>query len=105
MLTPLGKKDCWHLTSRETVAPGEVWEGKLRSEYIASPINGSIDRLGTDEALLAVAAGMVGGGANLQQAGYVALSAAILESQQLGHHPLDGHALRELLGTRPEIND
>ncbi len=104
LLTPLGKKGLLAFDQRETVAPGEVWEGKLRSEYIASPINGSIDRLGTDEALLAVAAGMVGGGANLQQAGYVALSAAILESQQLGHHPLDGHALRELLGTRPEIN-
>jgi hypothetical protein len=35
----------------------------------------------------------------------VALAAAILEARQLGHLPLDGHALRELLSARPELND
>jgi hypothetical protein len=62
-----------------------------------------VDRLGSEEAMLAVAAGMLGGGANVHQAAYVALAAAILEGRQMGHVPLDGHALRELLGARPEL--
>lgn len=105
MLTPLGKKGLLAFDQPEAVNPGEAWEGKLRSEYLASPINGTIDRLGAEEAMLAVAAGMMGGGANIHQAAYVALAAAILESRQLGHFPLDGHALRELLGARPELNE
>ena len=105
MLTPLGKKGLMTFDHREGVAPGEAWEGKLRSEYLASPINGTVDRLGADEAMLATAAGMVGGGANVQQAAYVALTAAILESRQMGHLPLDGHALRELLVARPELSE
>jgi rfaE bifunctional protein nucleotidyltransferase chain/domain len=105
LLTPLGKKGLLAFDQRETVHPGEAWEGKLRSEYLASPINGTIDRLGAEEAMLAVAAGMMGGGANIHQAAYVALAAAILEARQLGHFPLDGHALRELLTARPELND
>jgi rfaE bifunctional protein nucleotidyltransferase chain/domain len=105
LLTPSGKKGLLAFDQRETAAPGEAWEGKLRSEYLASPINGTIDRLGSEEALLAVAAGMIGGGASVHQAAYVALAASILEARQLGHIPLDGHTLRELLGARPELND
>jgi rfaE bifunctional protein nucleotidyltransferase chain/domain len=105
LLTPLGKKGLLAFDARESVAPGEAWEGKLRSEYLASPINGIVDRLGTDEALLAVAAGMLGGGANVHQAAYVALAAAVLEGRQAGHFPIDGHELRQLLDNRPELAD
>ncbi len=105
ILMPLGRKGLLAFDARETVAAGEAWEGKLRSEYLASPINGVVDRLGTDEALIAVAAGMMGGGANLHQAAYVALAASILEARQLGHLPLDGHELRTLLDGRPELAD
>jgi rfaE bifunctional protein nucleotidyltransferase chain/domain len=104
LLTPLGKKGLLVFDQREAVATGEAWEGKLRSEYLASPINGTIDRLGSEEAMLAVSAGMVGGGANVHQAAYVALFGSILEARQLGHQPLDGHTLRELLTARPELN-
>ncbi len=105
LLTPLGKKGLLAFDALQHPTPGESWEGKLRSEYLASPINGTIDRLGTEEALLAVAAGMLGGGANLHQAAYVALTASILEGRQLGHLPLDGHELRQLLENRPELAD
>lgn len=105
LLMPLGKKGLLAFDARETVAPGEAWEGKLRSEYLASPINGTIDRLGSEEALLAVAAGLIGAGGNLHQAAYVGLAASILESRQLGHLPLDGHELRQLLDNRPELAD
>jgi rfaE bifunctional protein nucleotidyltransferase chain/domain len=105
LLTPLGRKGLLVFDQSEAVAPGEAWEGKLRSEYLATPLNGSIDRLGAEEALLAIAAGMLGGGANAHQAAYVALAASILESRQMGHHPLDGHALRELLQSRPELGE
>ena len=57
LLTPLGKKGLLVFDQRESDAPGEAWEGKLRTEYLASPVNGAIDRLGADEAMLAVAAG------------------------------------------------
>lgn len=103
LLTPSGKKGLLAFDHREAVAPGEAWEGKLRSEYLASPLTGTVDRLGSDEALLAIAAGMLGGGANVHQAAYVALAASILEARQLGHHPLDGHTLREVLSSRPEL--
>ncbi len=103
LFTPSGKKGLLAFDQREAVAPGEAWEGKLRSEYLASPINGTIDRLGSDEALLAIAAGMLGGGANIHQAAYVALAASILESRQMGQQPLGGHTLRELLSARPEL--
>jgi rfaE bifunctional protein nucleotidyltransferase chain/domain len=103
LLTPLGKKGLLAFDAREVVAPGEAWEGKMRSEYLASPINGIVDRLGTEEALLAVAAGMLGGGATVHQAAYVALAAAMLEGRQAGHHPLDGHEMRQLLDNRPEL--
>ncbi|HEY4329952.1 MAG TPA: adenylyltransferase/cytidyltransferase family protein [Phycisphaerae bacterium] len=105
LFTPLGKKGLLAFDQREAALPGEAWEGKLRSEYLASPLNGTIDRLGSDEAMLAIAAGMLGGGANIHQAAYVALAAAILESRQMGHQPLDGHTLRELLESRPELGE
>ncbi len=109
LLTPSGKKGLLAFDQREpTTPPGtpaEAWEGKLRSEYLASPLNGTIDRLGADEALLAIAAGMLGGGANIHQAAYVALAASILEARQMGHQPLDGHALRQLLESRPELGE
>jgi rfaE bifunctional protein nucleotidyltransferase chain/domain len=106
LLTPLGKKGLMTFDARESVAPGEAWEGKLRSEYLASPIqNGGVDRLGAEEAMLAVASGMVAGGANLQQAAYVALAAAVLQSRQLGHLAIGGHELRELLDGRAELAD
>ncbi|HUO08285.1 MAG TPA: adenylyltransferase/cytidyltransferase family protein [Phycisphaerae bacterium] len=103
LLTPLGKKGLLAFDSLQHPLPGESWEGKLRSEYLASPVNGTIDKLGTEEALLAIAAGMLGGGANLHQAAYVALTASILEARQLGHLPLDGHELRQHLEARPEL--
>lgn len=103
LLTPLGKKGLLAFDQREAVTPGEAWEGKLRSEYLASPINGSTDRLGAEEALLAIASGMLGGGANVHQAAYVALAASILEARHMGHQALDGHTLRELLASRPEL--
>jgi hypothetical protein len=105
LLTPVGKKGLLAFDQRETVAPGEAWEGKLRSEYLANPTNGTVDRLGSDEAMLAVAAGMMGGGANVHQAAYVALSASILEARQMGHQPLDGHTLRETLEGRAELGE
>jgi rfaE bifunctional protein nucleotidyltransferase chain/domain len=105
LLTPLGKKGLLAFDQRESSGPGDAWEGKLRSEYLASPINGSIDRLGAEEALFAIAAAMLGGGANTHQAAYVALAASIIETRQMGHHPLDGHGLRQLLESRPELND
>ena len=105
LLMPLGKKGLLAFDAREASTANEAWEGRLRSEYLASPVNGTIDRIGADEALLAIAAGMIGGGANLHQAAYVALAAAILESRQLGHLPLDGHELRQLLDNRPELVD
>jgi len=103
LLTPVGKKGLLAFDQRETVAAGEAWEGKLRSEYLASPINGTVDRLGSEEALLAVAAGMLGGGANIHQAAYTALAASVLVSRQMGQLPIDGHTLRELLESRPEL--
>jgi len=106
MLMPLGKKGLLAFDAQEVGTAGQAWEGKLRSEYLASPFNGhttGIDRLGFDEALLAVAAGMLGGGGNVHQAAYVALAGAILESRQMGHHPLDGHELRQILDGRAEL--
>ncbi len=103
LLTPLGKKGLLAFDAREAAEAGAAWEGKLRSEYLSSPVNGTMDRLGTEEALLAIATGMLAGGANLQQAAYVALAGAILEGRQLGHVPLDGHGLRESLERRPEL--
>jgi hypothetical protein len=103
LLTPLGKKGLLAFDCQEMVKPGEAWEGKMRSEYLASPINGTIDKLGSEEALLAIASGMLGGGANLHQAAYVALAGAILEGRQMGHVPLDGHELRQLLEGREEL--
>jgi hypothetical protein len=103
LLTPLGRKGLLAFDSRETAEAGGAWEGRLRSEYLSSPVNGTIDRLGAEEALLAIAAGMLAGGANLQQAAYVALAGSILEGRQLGHIPLDGHELRQSLEHRPEL--
>ncbi|MCL2648210.1 MAG: PfkB family carbohydrate kinase [Phycisphaerales bacterium] len=106
LLTPLGKKGLLAFDGREAVEPGAAWEGKLRSEYLSSPppsVNGIMDRLGAEEALLAIASGMLAGGANLQQAAYVALAATILEGRQLGHVALDGHELRESLERRNEL--
>ena len=105
LFTPLGKKGLLAFDQSAAIVPGEAWEGKLRSEYLASPLNGTIDRLGSEEALLAVAAGMLGGGANIHQAAYVALAASILEASQMGHQCLDGHALRQILETRPELSE
>jgi rfaE bifunctional protein nucleotidyltransferase chain/domain len=103
LLTPLGKKGLLIFDQSAPVAEGDAWEGKLRSEYLASPVNGTTDRLGTEEAMLAVAAAMMGGGANVHQAAYVALAAAVLEARQMGHLPLDGHSLRQMLEARPEL--
>ena len=105
LLTPLGKKGLLVFDQRTATGPEDAWEGKLRTEYLANPFNGTIDRLGTDEAMLAIAAGLLGGGANTHQAAYVALAASILEARHMGHHPLDGHALRELLALRPELQE
>lgn len=105
LLTPLGKKGLMAFDAIEDVKPGEAWEGKMRSEYLASPVNGTIDRLGSEEAMLAIAAGMLGGGANLHQAAYVSLAGAILEGRQMGHVPLDGHELREMLDGRGELGE
>ena len=103
LLTPLGKKGLLVFDQSEPVAEGDAWEGKLRSEYLASPVNGTTDRLGAEEAMLAVASGMLGGGANVHQASYVALAAAVLEARQMGHQALDGHSLRQMLESRPEL--
>ena len=102
MLTPLGKKGLLAFDGREATVRGEAWEGKLRSEYLASSLQGAgggIDRLGAEEAMLAVSRWMLAGGANLQQAAYVALAGAMLESRQLGQTAIGGHgAAGELLG-------
>jgi len=103
LLTPLGKKGLLAFDCREPTTPDSTWEGKLRSEYLSTPTPTTLDRLGTEEALLAISSGMLAGGANLQQAAYVALAAAILESHHLGHIPLDGHELRETLEHRNEL--
>lgn len=103
LLTPLGKKGLLAFDQSAPVAAGEAWEGKLRSEYLATLLNGTVDRLGSEEAMLATASAMLGGGANTHQAAYVALTASIIQARQMGHHPLDGHALRQLLESRPEL--
>jgi rfaE bifunctional protein nucleotidyltransferase chain/domain len=115
LLMPLGKKGLMTFDAPDPAAfaNSAAWEGKLRSEYLASPINGTIDRLGTDEALLATAAALLSAApthapntpANLQQAAYAALLASILQSRTPGHAPLDGHELRTLLDNRPELAD
>lgn len=105
LLLPLGRKGVLAFDERADVKPDEPWEGKLRSEYLASTLNGAIDRLGFDEALLAIAGGMIGAGANLHQAAYVGLAAAVLESRQMGHQPLDGHELRQHLESRHELKN
>jgi len=104
MIMPLGKKGLLTFDAREDSAPQDSWDRKLRSEYLAAPFNGTVDRLGTDEALLALSAGMLNVGANVQQAAYVALAASMLESRQIGHHPLDPTELRTLIETRPELS-
>lgn len=103
LLMPLGKKGLLAFDGLQGGKPDEAWEGRLRSEYLASPINGVLDRLGFDEALLAVAGGLVGSGANVHQAAYVGLAAAVYEARQLGHVPVDGHELRQFLEQRPEL--
>jgi bifunctional ADP-heptose synthase (sugar kinase/adenylyltransferase) len=105
LLTPLGKKGLLIFDQSAPAAAGDAWEGKLRSEYLASPINGTTDRLGAEEAMLAVAAAMLGGGANVHQSSYVALAAAVLEARQMGHQALDGHSLRQMLEARPELSE
>jgi rfaE bifunctional protein nucleotidyltransferase chain/domain len=112
LLMPLGKKGLMTFDAPDAAAFGKdtPWEGKLRSEYVASPINGTVDRLGSDEALLATAAALLSapsgaGAANLHQAAYTALLASILTSRHAGHAPLDGHELRTLLESRPELAD
>ena len=100
LLVPVGRKGLLCFDQQKEQASGAAWEGNLRSEYLASPINGLVgggDRLGFEEALLAIAAGMTGAGANTQQAAFVALAAAVMEARQSGHQPLDGHELREAL--------
>src|SRR5690349_14669327 len=92
LFTPLGKKGLLAFAPSAPVTPDEAWEGKLRPEHLATPSNGTIARLGSDDAMLAVASGMLGGGANIHQAAYVALAASILEARQMGHQSLDGHA-------------
>jgi bifunctional ADP-heptose synthase (sugar kinase/adenylyltransferase) len=106
LITPLGKKGLLAFDAREAVKEGEAWEGKLRSEYLAAGggIEG-VDRLGSEEAMLAVAAGMLAGGANVQQAAYVALAAAMLEARQMGHLAIGGHELRQMLDGRAELAD
>jgi rfaE bifunctional protein nucleotidyltransferase chain/domain len=103
LLVPLGKRGllCFdHFLN----APADAgWEGKLRSEYLASPVNGAVDKLGCLEALLAVSGALIGAGANVHQAAYVGLAASILEGRQMGHQPIDGHELRQLLESRPEL--
>jgi len=102
LLVPLGKRGLLCFDQRRDNA-SDSWEGKLRSEYLASPVNGAVDKLGCQEALLAVAGALLGAGANIHQAAYVGLAASILEGRQLGHQPLDGHELRQLLESRPEL--
>ena len=103
LLMPMGKKGLMCFDNRENTKPEEAWEGRMRSEYLASPINGTMDRLGCEEALLAVAGAVVGAEGNLHQAAYVGLAASILEGRQVGHNPLDGHELRQLIESRPEL--
>jgi bifunctional ADP-heptose synthase (sugar kinase/adenylyltransferase) len=97
LLMPSGRKGLFCFDVHPNAAEAVGWEGKLRSEYLSNQANGSIDKLGCQEALLAVAAAMLGSGANIHQAAYVALAASIIESRQPGHQPLDGHELRQML--------
>lgn len=103
LLVPQGKKGLLCFDAREDVKTGDSWEGKLRSEYLANIGNGTIDRLGFEEALLAIAGAITGAGGNTHQAAYAGLGAAILQSRSPGHTPLDGHELRQLLESRPEL--
>jgi len=109
---PLGKKGLLCFDQRQDHAANTPWEGLLRSEYLASPsTNGgldpnsliSVDRLGFDEALLAIAAAALGAGGNTHQAAYLGLAAALLEARSPGHIPLGGHELQQLLQSRPEL--
>jgi rfaE bifunctional protein nucleotidyltransferase chain/domain len=103
LLMPLGKKGLLAFDGYEPNAPDQAWEGRLRSEYLASFTNGLIDRLGFDEALLAVSGALTAAGANVHQSAYIGLAAALHESRQMGHLPVDGHELRQLLESRPEL--
>jgi hypothetical protein len=105
LLVPSGKKGLLCFDNAMPTGAGEAWEGKLRSEYIANPTNGVIDKLGADEALLAVAGGLLGAGANVHQAAYVGLAAGIQETHAVGHAPLDGHAIKQCLAGRGELSD
>ncbi len=105
LLVPSGKKGLLCFDQAKISAPGEAWEGKLRSEYLANPTNGVIDKLGTDEALLAITGGMLGAGASVHQAAYVGLAAGIQESRAVGHTPLDGHTISQCLIGRTELGD
>ena len=93
---PWAKRACWSSISANPTPPATPGKASSAPNISPAPLNGTIDRLGADEAMLAVAAGMLGGGANTHQAAYVALAASILEARQMGHHPLDGHALRRI---------
>jgi len=105
MLVPSGKKGLLCFDNAIASAAGEAWEGKLRSEYLANPTNGIVDKLGADEALLAVAGAMMGAGASVHQAAYVGLAAGIHETRTVGHSPLDGHAVQQCLIGRQELGD
>lgn len=103
LMLPSGKKGVITFDARTDATPGASWEGLLRSEYLAWPSSTVVDRLGFDEALLGIAAAMLGAGANIQQAMYVALAGAMLESQQSGHHAIDGQQLKQTLAAREEL--
>ncbi|MEI8197032.1 MAG: hypothetical protein WCI73_14125, partial [Phycisphaerae bacterium] len=105
LLMPSGKRGVitFDACLDEQTGGGEGWEGKLRSEYLSSPTNGVIDRLGFDEAMLGVAAGMMAAGGNVQQTAYVALAAAMMEARQAGHQVIDAPQLRRFIESREEL--
>lgn len=105
LLVPSGKKGLLCFDNATIAGAGEAWEGKLRSEYLANPTNGVVDKLGAEEALLAVASALLGAGASVHQAAYVGLAASIRETHAVGHTPLDGHAIQQCLIGRNELSD
>lgn len=82
-----------------------AWTDRLRSEHLPAFAHRVADTLGCSEAMVAVAALGLTGGASLMQTAYLAAAAAAIEVGVPGIVPIDGDELRRWMMIRPELNE
>lgn len=103
MITTLGKRGVVTFDRQTQNKDQPEWRGRLRSEYLPSLADQTVDPLGCGDALLATATLALTAGANLMQASYLGTAAAAIEIGRMGNVPVDAGALRRWLSGRIEL--